>query len=267
MALALSACRDRGETVCALVYDRVGGEPSPRRDVLTFDRSRGVLVREIFPEGIQRPRLGAIYYYFNEEGQVILEALDNDANGDIEARLDAQPPVFGVLTPYIVDLDLQDGTTNALQLSLDVPTAPIAGWNPARLFFQLPCDQVPETLTTLEDGREEVTFLRADNQQPLTRMVLQRTDFGAVESWAIDLNLDGRFDEQMTARYAPDQRIIEAWWVRSNELVGRRYNHARWTYDTDGELYGWELDGNGDGVFEHAMRYTAACARLQGRTR
>lgn len=278
---SLVGCKDRQPDVCRIDYELVGGAPSERFDVLEVDRRRNLVTRASYPDGGALTE--AIYYHFDEGGHLRIESLDRRANGDIEARLDGQDPVLDVLVPYAVDINLQDGAIDSAQYSLLVPTSMIGPWNPARIFYQLPCDQSVVSATgtgteertvileaTLPEGSgqgasegsaEEGSAGAGSGFPPGTRtvMTLQFDAENRPLRWDIDLDGDGRANDTAVLVYNELGFISELYWLRPGQFFGQIYARGRWIYDTEGKLYSFELDADGDRTFESRAIYSAAC--------
>lgn len=261
MAAALVACGDDPK-VCRADYLLVAGQPSTRFDV--FTRDGDAVVRALHPDGARRSS-SAIYYYFDADGRLSLEALDDRFNGDIEARMDGQPRLFEVLTPYIVDMDLQDDSTDALQLSLEVPTSLVLGaYNPGRLLYQLPCDQEATSTEDAPGGGRRVLFTPVGpftEGAPGATMDVIFDPQGRPARWAVDDNSDGVVDDVASIYYNEFGLVTEVSWLRSGRFLGKSYATSRWTYDTQGRLYEFESDADGDGQVDNRVRYSAPCFR------
>ncbi len=263
IAAALGGCDNGGAfpDVCRIDYRLVLGEPSSRFDLL-FVEDDGTVVRAIHDEGGNRPNR-AIYYGF-DNGRLIVEALDDRANGDIEARLDAAAPLGDDIVPYWVDTDLQDGAVDAIQLSIDLPTSRIGTWNPARMFYTVPCDQGSASTRDIADGRSEILLDAGDDGTPDTIMRVQRTDDGVIQGWLIDSDADGTTDDIATVRYNDDGLAEEIVWTRPGLVLGEIYAAATFVYDTDGNLYAYQLDDDGDDVVDTEITYSSACWAQEG---
>jgi hypothetical protein len=305
LALACSACKKKEPAICRLDYELINGAESERYDVFEVDQRRNLVTRVSYLNGSTRDQ--AIYYYFDDAGNVRLEALDATPFSDIEARLDAQPVLGDVLVPFAVDMNLQDGSIDTAQYSLIVPTSTIGPWNPARIFYQLPCDQDPVS-DSIDEATGERTFVftvdpttlpaggsstpdegsadegSADEGSsegsaqggstdpsgpgepgiafpPGTRtvMTVSYDDEGRPVLWAIDIDGDGVPNDTATLTYNELGLISELYWTRPGRFFGQVYSRGRWTYDTDGKLYSFELDANGDLAYESRAIYHETC--------
>ena len=306
-----SACRKDEPDVCRIDYELIAGEPSERFDVFEVDRGRNVVTRLSYPDG--RSGSEAIYYFFDDAGNMRLESLDRRANGDIEARLDAQEVIGGVLVPYTVDMNVQDGAIDLAQYSLIVPTTRIGPWNPARIFYQLPCDQNPASESVDPATGERTIVFEADLSRlptpptpptpdadgsaetpgdgstdegsgqegsgqgdpsepsgpgepgtsfpPGTRtvMTISYDEAGRAARWAIDTNGDSIPNDTAVLTYNELGYISELYWTRPGRFFGQVYSRGRWTYDTEGKLYAFELDANGDLTYESRAIYHEVC--------
>jgi hypothetical protein len=261
LALGATGCSKSGDNVCRIDYERVAGEPSSRVDEVYALEGGRILVREIRPQGRGSDKQ-AIYYYFDADGRLEIEALDTDANGDIEARMDVRPSIGRSITPYAVDLEVQDGQVDSLQISMRLPTSLVGSWNPGRVYYQIPCDQGRAEVGTPDTNTEVIDFYLDDTDEVRTQMRIQYADDGRPLGWTIDTNMDGEANDYATFTYNDRNQIREVYWTRPGKFMGDTYTLARYTYDTDGRLYAWEADMDGDGTWENRITYSSACFDL-----
>lgn len=258
---ALVGCRKNEPNQCRIDYELVGGNPSERFDILYATDGGRRIVREIYAEG-RGSDLQAIYYYFNDAGLLEIEALDTDANGDIEARMDVRPAIGRALVPYAVDLEVQDGQVDALQISMRLPSALVGAWNPGRIYYQIPCDQGRAEVSSPSSDVEVIDFYLDNTDDVRTRMTVTYTDDGRPTGWTIDTNMDGEANDYASFTYNDRGQVREVFWTRPGTFMGDTYVLARYTYATDGTLYSWEADMNGDGVWENRITYSSPCFQL-----
>ena len=93
-------------------------------------------------------------------------------------------------------------------------------------------------------------------------MTLRYTDDGRPSGWTIDTSMDGEPNDYATFTYNDRNQIREVFWTRPGQFLGDTYTRARYTYDTQGRLYAWEADLNGDGAWENRITYSTACFDL-----
>jgi len=268
-----AGCSSSGDSAydatCRIEYVSVGGEASSRYDLVTIETDGSTVTRLIFDEGGAVPNR-AIYYYHDAEGRLVVEALDDAANGDIEARMDADASLTDDITPLIVDTNLRDGAVDALQLSIPLPTSTIGPWNPARLFYTIPCDQGRAESREINAQRVEVDVFDDDPEDedgvPEASFAIDRTPEGVVQGWSVDVGSDGTLDDIATVTYDTDGLVTRVEWARPNEVLGDVYASARYIYDTDGRLFAYVSDADGDGVADNEIRYSAGCFAPSGST-
>jgi len=260
--VALVGCRKDRPDQCRIDYDLINGEPSERYDILHIVQDGDVVVRQIFDDASGVPSR-AIYYYFDGAGSPVVEALDEGANGDIEARLDAQPTIGGFITPYAVDTDVQSEGVDTYQFSVELPSSLIGPYNPARVFFQLPCDLSTAEVEPLGDRRVRVTFsaeFRGEEEE-VAKMVIATGAQNQPLEWSVDTNGDGEPNDIATIRYNELGLVREVLWARTGLSFGNMYVRSRFIYDTDGNLYTYETDATGSGRFDHRIVYSSGCYR------
>lgn len=257
---ALVACNSNSGDgdVCTIQYELVAGEPSERFDEIFVSPDGSWVSRAIHSNGQNEPD-EAIYLWFDGSGQTMVEAWDRGADGALEARSDARPRIAGFITPFAVDLDSLSEGVDLLQFSVDLPSSRIGPWNPTRIFWQAPCDQGEASVVSQGEGRDRVE-LNADND-PEAEAVLnvERSAAGALQAWTVDRNNDGEPDDTATLVYNDRGQIREVYWTRPGFFLGDTYSQSRFIYDTDGRLFRWDSDGDGDGLVDTRLTYSASC--------
>jgi len=261
-ALCLGACRRDVPDQCRIDYELVAGEPSDRYDILHVAQGGDVVVRQVFEDGAAAP-VRAIYYYFEGPGNPVIEALDEGARGDIEARLDAQPMLGGLILPYAVDTNVQEEGIDTFQFSMELPSSMIGPYNPARIFFQLPCDLSTVEMEELGDRRLRLSFVTdlLGEEEVVAKMVVATGAQNQPLEWTVDTNGDGEPNDVATIRYNELGLVREVIWARTGLSFGNMYVRSRFIYDSDGNLYRYETDATGSGTFDHAITYSSGCYR------
>lgn len=250
--------RDEPSSACRIRYERTEGEPSRRVDELFLSDDGLTLTRTVYRDGEGVPD-EAIYYLFDTEGRLLLEALDDGADGDIDARLDQGELLNDRISNRIIDRLIDDNTIDGIQTSIDLPTSPIGPWNPARLFFQVPCDQGRATLSDLDEDTVRIALDSDADPEADTVMTVQHNEQGYPQSWLIDRDLDGIPEDSATVLYNPAGQVVSVEWLRQGTFLGNIYTTARYTYDRDGYLYSYSADSDGDGEDDERVVYSAGC--------
>jgi hypothetical protein len=258
---ALAACHKdggSGDNVCSIRYELVGGEESARVDYIFVSEDGRSLSRAVHSEGQDEPD-EAIYIWFDGSGDTLVEALDLGADGALEGRSDAQPRVAGFVTPFVIDLDTLSDGVDLLQLSIDLPSSRIGPWNPTRIYYQAPCDQGEATVIPQGEGRDRIELNADSDAAPETVLNVERSAEGALQAWTVDTNNDGEPEDTATLVYNERGQIREVYWTRPGFFLGDTYVQSRFVYDTDGNLFRWDSDSDGDGLIDTRIVYSAAC--------
>jgi hypothetical protein len=260
VATTLVACDSNsgGDDVCTIRYELVAGEPSERYDEVFVGPDGRWVSRAIHSTGQPQPD-EAIYLWFDGSGQTLVEAWDRGADGALEARSDARPPIAGYITPFAVDLDSLSEGVDLLQFSVDLPSSRIGPWSPTRIFWQAPCDQGEATVVSQGEGRDRVELNADADPQAEAVLNIERTATGALQAWTVDRNNDGEPDDTATLVYNERGQIREVYWTRPGFFLGDTYVQSRFIYDTDGRLFRWDSDGDGDGIIDTRLTYSAVC--------
>lgn len=242
---------------CRVAYELIEGEPSPRFDLIFVSPDERVVTRTVHDTGDAPTR--AIYYYFDDDGRLSVEAMDTDLDGELDARLDAGDVLGEFVTPYTVDALIEDDKLDGVQFSVDLPSSNIGPWSPARLYYQAACDQGEFTAERINDERLNV-HLDADNDgEPDGKLDVQYGADGRLLRWTVDNDGDTFADHISNISYDDDGRVTEVFWTEPNELLGDVYILGRYRYDAYGMLYAYELDAEGDGTIDHRITYSAGC--------
>lgn len=256
----LGGCRCGGDTPsseCRIDYELLHGEPSPRFDLVFVSEDGRTVTRTVHETGDAPTQ--AIFYYFDADGRLEVEALDRDLDGELDARLDAGPPLGGLVTPYSVDAVIDDGALDGVQLSMDLPSSTIGPWNPARVYFQVACDQGDFVPEPINDEQLRIGMDPDDDGEIEGGMALQFGQDGRLQTWTIDGDGDRQTDHVATIDYDEGGRVREVFWNQPKDFLGEVYILARYTYDAYGMLYAYELDSDADGAFDHRITYSAGC--------
>jgi hypothetical protein len=258
--ISLVACNSKssGDDVCTIRYELVGGEPSSRRDEIFVGPDGQWVSRAVYSEGQSAPD-EAIYLWFDGSGQTMVEAWDRGADGALEARSDAQPQIAGFITPFAVDLDSLSDGVDLLQFSVDLPSSRIGPWNPTRIYWQAPCDQGQATVVSQGAGRDRVELNADDDPEAEAVLNVERSADGVLQAWTVDRDNDGEADDTATLVYNDRGQIREVYWTRPGFFLGDTYVQSRFIYDTEGRLFRWDSDGDGDGLIDTRLTYSASC--------
>jgi major membrane immunogen (membrane-anchored lipoprotein) len=259
-AALIGGCGDGRRTApseCRITYEMLDGAPSERVDFVSVSDDNRVVTRSVHETG--GDATSAIYYYFDADGNLTTEALDADLDGELDARLDAGPVLAGLLTPYSVDAVIEDGALDGIQFSMPISSSSIGPWNPARVFYQVACDQGDFTAQPIGEENLDVLLDADDDGEPDGKMALQFGADGRLQTWTVDGNDDGQVDHVATLDYDEAGRVREVIWNRPEKFLGEVYVLARYTYDVFGKLYAYELDQDADGEFDHRITYSSGC--------
>lgn len=263
--LAAVACgRDARDpsSPCRIDYEMIEGEPSARFDYVFVAADGRTVTRTVHDTGGDPTR--AIYYYFDEAGGLLTEAMDTDLDGELDARLDAGAVLGELVTPFTVDALIEDGNLDGVQFSVDLPSSPIGPWNPARLYYQAACDQGDFTPERVGDEQLNVHLdINADGE-PDGRLAVQYGADGRLQTWTVDSDGDGAAEHVSNVAYDDGGRVTEVFWTEPNQFLGEVYILARYTYDAYGKLYAYDLDADADGTFDHRITYSSGCFEYEG---
>lgn len=249
---------DKG--ICRIDYELVGGESSARFDLLKRT-SAGHLTRGVYGNG--RDLTEAIHYRFDEGGQLVSEILDLGATGSSDARLDLTNALPRRVSAFQVDADTTDGDLDVVQLSIELPTPPIGPWQPARVFYQLPCSKNREIIGTMDLGWYVISISSFDEEgvrRQSDASYVTYDDMGRPTRWDIDLGGNWEINQFATVSYNALGWVEEVIWHHGEDE--RILSSSRFEYDDSGRLRTNAMDVNGDGEFDHRIRYGAQCASL-----
>lgn len=258
--LALGGCRgdaNNPTSECRIDYELVDGAPSARYDLIFLGESGNTVTRTVHEAGEVPTR--AIYYVFDDDGDLVVEAMDTDMDGELDARLDAGDLLGGLVTPYSVDALIEDNALDGVQLSIPLPSSPIGPWNPARVYYQVACDQGDFVADAINEEQLNIGLDVDDDGSVDGGMALQFGADGLLQTWTVDADGDGVSDHVATIDYDDGGRVTEVFWNAPRDFLGEVYILARYTYDAYGMLYSYELDSDADGEFDHRITYSAGC--------
>lgn len=259
--LSTSGCKDDPSfeaPTCRIEYPRINGEPSPRYDLLYPSADGRTLTRVVYDNGGDTETRWQ-YYAFGEDGRLAVEAMDSDLDGELNARLDGQERLLGLVTPFTVDARIEDGAIDGVQFSLDLPSSRIGLWEPARIYFQTSCDlgdfvpiaEGPKQLRVALDQDGDATYDGSLN--------FQWTEDDQLQTFTADLDGDGASDHVATLTYNPRGQVQEVRWRETGEYFGEQYILGSYTYDAFGNLYSYAVDLDADGEPEHQITYSLEC--------
>lgn len=243
---------------CRIDYPLLNGEPGVRYDLLYPAEDGRSLARTVYAEGGSEPT-SAIFYYFDDAGALVIEALDSDLDGVIDARLDAGERLVDLITPYTVDAKIEDGNIDGVQFSVEAPSSRIGPWNPARIYFQTPCDQGDFVAEPEGPLAVDILLDQDDDGESDGGMAMQFSEDGRITLWTVDSSGDGTPDHVADVRYNQRGQVDEVRWTQTGQFFGTTYIVATYTYDAYGDLYAYELDAEADGVVDHRITYSSGC--------
>lgn len=264
-SLGQLSCKDGPQdpsSPCRIDYEIIDGEASARFDLVWVSPDQSVVTRTVHESGDAPTR--AIYYYFDEAGELLVEAMDTDLDGTLDARLDAGELLGGLITPYSVDALIEDGNLDGVQLSMSLPSSMIGPWSPARVYYQVACDQGDFTTENIDLEQLNIGLDADDDGAVDGGMALQFGKDGLLQTWTIDGDGDGQTDHVATIDYDEEGRVAEVFWTQPEEFFGDVYILARYQYDAFGQLYAYEVDATGNGEFDHRITYSAGCFDYEG---
>ncbi|MFT4705150.1 MAG: hypothetical protein ACI81R_002858 [Bradymonadia bacterium] len=243
---------------CRIDYPLLDGLEGVRYDLVSVASGGREITRMVYDNGGDTPTR-AIFYLIGEDGRVLTEAMDNDLDGAIDARLDAGTMLGNLVQPLSVDAVLSDGNIDGVQLSLDLSSSRIGLWQPARIFFQTPCDL--GDFDVVEEGPKQLDIgLDKDNDGERDgSMTMQWSPDDAFQFWNLDLDGDGDPDQMATLLYDDNRQVTETRWRFAGDFFGDIYVNGFYRYDRYGNLYSFELDDGGDGIIDHRVTYSLAC--------
>lgn len=260
-AVVGAGCKDEPTfeaPTCRIEYPLLNGEPSARYDLLYPSADGRTLTRVVYDNGGDTETRWQ-YYAFDEDGRLAVEALDSDLDGELNARLDGQERLLGLVTPFTVDARIEDGAIDGVQFSLDLPSSRIGLWEPARIYFQTSCDlgdfvpeaEGPKQLRVALDQDGDDTFDGSLN--------FQWTEDDQLQTFTADLDGDGASDHVATITYNPRGQVQEVRWRETGQYFGEQYILGSYTYDAFGNLYSYAVDLDADGAPEHQITYSLEC--------
>jgi len=255
-AIFAGACQSEepGTTDCQIRYLQLGAAPSDRVDLLIEPETQVVkrLVREDGDEDT-----AAIFYRFDDpEVSALLHELDSENDGTIDSIMERSDRLVDRIDLYQVDAIADDGLVDSLQVSVPLETGgDFAGWQPARMFYTIPCGPSHELVAEEDAGIVSITVdLNEDGSVDGEMRLVFRGE--AVSTWTVDNNGDGIVDFRGRAEYREDGKVERVEW-RDWELAPVAI--STFDYDEDGRLVGFREDMNGDDVIENELEYAAVC--------
>jgi hypothetical protein len=255
LAMVFAGCKEESPatTECQIEYKMLGAAESNRTDLLLAPSDEVVkrLVREDGDEDT-----ASIYYRFdNPEFSARVHELDEENDGTIDSTMERSERLVDRIDLYQVDAIADDGLVDSLQVSVPLESNQFGPWNPARMFYTIPCGPSHE-LTASED--QGLVTIRVDLNEDASVDTEMRMFFAddKITAWTVDHEIDGVIDFRGKATYRDDGKVASVEW-RNWEF--ETVSVSTWEYDENGLLVGFQENMNGDDTIENELVYKTAC--------
>lgn len=254
-ALLFVGCKDEEVATvdCQIQYQKLGAADSRRVDLL-FE-PEDLVVKRLVREKGEEDTASIFYRFDNPDISAAIHELDDDNDGRIDSTMERNDRLLDRIDLYQVDAVASDDLVDSLQVSVPLKSDQFGPWNPARMFYTIPCGPSHQLTATEDDGLVTILIdLNEDGTIDAEMKMFFRGD--AITAWTVDNEQDGVIDFRGKATYRDDGKVQSVEW-RNWEFTPIAV--STWLYDDEGRLIGFEEDMNGDGSIENKLAYTTAC--------
>lgn len=251
----LTACKDEepASVACQIKYEKLGAANSNRVDLLLAPEEL-VVKRIVRAEG--NDDTAAIFYRFDDPAvSALIHELDDDNDGGIDSTMQRSERLLDLIDLYQVDAIADDDLVDSLQVSVPLASNSFGPWNPARMFYTIPCGPSHKLTATEDNGLVTIQVDLNEDGSIDTEMKMFFLN-GAITAWNVDHEQDGVIDFRGKATYGDDGKVQAVEW-RNWEFAPVAI--STWTYNENRQLIGFEENMNGDDVIENKLSYAIAC--------